>query len=167
MLSQPAKCTYIDGSPSALPSAKERNPSSCVGPNFEKTDDVRRSHVGRSSESLRMAMSNSVTGASMHGNGTYSEKRTRKTRLWDDFESSTSASSLRIISACDGVSSLAVLCASESQTNIVARRHRERGGESERAGFYSRNNQTNTDGSSMMRPQYMDFTLTNRHSNKQ
>ena len=41
------------------------------------------------------------------------------------------------------------------------------GGESERAGFYSRNNQTNTDGSSMMRPQYIDFTLTNRYSNKQ
>ena len=126
-----------------------------------------------------MAMSNSVTGASMHGNGMYSEKRTRKTRLWDDFESSTSASSLRTNSACDGVSSLAVLCASESQTSTAASRHRERGsrnrreggvweggGESERAGFYSRNNQTNTDGSSMMRPQYMDFTLTNRHSNE-
>ena len=104
--------------------------------------------------------------ASMQVNGMDSEKCTRKTRLWDDFESSTRASSLQTISACDGVSSLAVLCASESQTKTVTPRHRERGGDGE-SGVYSRNNQTNTDGISMLRPQYMDFTLTSRYSNKQ
>ena len=132
-LSQPARYTFVSGSPSAVPSAKERNPSSCAALKFDKIDDVRRSYVGRSSKPLRMEMSNSVTGASMQVNGVYSEKCTRKTRLWDDFEWSTSASSLRTISSCDSISSLAMLCASESQTNTVKSRHRERGGETERA----------------------------------
>jgi len=141
---------------------------------FEKIDEVRCSQRGRASKSLRMAMSNSVTGASMQGNVGYSEKRTRKSRLCDDFESSARASSLRTISVCDGVSSLAVLCSNESQTNTVLSAtvskvretsvKRERGGrlrDGERW-VYSRNSQTNTDGNSMLRPQYMDFTLTSR-----